>query len=445
MTTTPEQFGAKGDGQTNDTLAFAAMAAHVERSDGGEIVLRKGATYIVGQQRSLSGRETGYSFEPAKIMEFAGLHGALTIRGNGAKLKCASGLRFGTFAPGSGVATRHPMPFIQGGQLATPYRAMIKVENCSGPIVITDIELDGNMAALRIGGQYGDTGWQIPATGLSLHNNRGAERISNIVAHHHALDGIQINGLDADGASGLIEHVTCAANGRQGCSIVGGRNYRFERCHFITTGKGAIRSAPGAGCDIEAEGGKTIRNLSFLDCRFADNAGAGLVADSGNSADVDFTDCLFIGATNWAAWPNKPRFRFADCTFVGAVVHAFASDDPGAATQFDRCIFTDDPARSPTKRVYGGDGAMPMVDLGGSYRSGKNVAFRNSRFTMVAGGKLPWSAGSIYENVTMVQASKTPAYPRGIFRGANSIRGPVDLYSSRVEGSLLVNGRPTTL
>lgn len=36
----PEHFGAKGDGRTNDTSAFAAMAAQVQRAGSGEIVLR---------------------------------------------------------------------------------------------------------------------------------------------------------------------------------------------------------------------------------------------------------------------------------------------------------------------------------------------------------------------------------------------------------------------
>lgn len=46
---TPEQFGAAGDGRTNDTLAFAAMSAFVNRNGGGEIVLRP-TTYLVGRQ-----------------------------------------------------------------------------------------------------------------------------------------------------------------------------------------------------------------------------------------------------------------------------------------------------------------------------------------------------------------------------------------------------------
>src|SRR5688572_32008340 len=69
---TPEQFGAKGDGRTNDSAAFAALAAEVNRRGGGEIQLRR-AVYIVGRQTQAFRSRASYAFEPAKIMEFVGL------------------------------------------------------------------------------------------------------------------------------------------------------------------------------------------------------------------------------------------------------------------------------------------------------------------------------------------------------------------------------------
>ena len=91
---TPERFGALGDGRTNDTAAFAAMAAFVNHQGGGEIALRK-TTYIVGGHGP--GGQPGYRHGPASILDFVGCARPLIIRGNGARLRCAPGLRYGTF------------------------------------------------------------------------------------------------------------------------------------------------------------------------------------------------------------------------------------------------------------------------------------------------------------------------------------------------------------
>lgn len=438
---TPEQFGARGDGVTNDTDAFAALAAAIARQGGGEIALRK-ATYIVGRQLRGHGPRTGYAFEPARILEFVGLPRGLTIRGNGARLKCAPGLRYGTFHPGSGARTRNRMPYTQPGELATPYRWMIRVEDCAGPVEITDLELDGNLAGLQIGGQYGDTGWQIPAVGIALTNNRGTEKLARIHAHHHAMDGIHIDGLDrsrGSAAASVIEDVRCEYNGRQGLSLVGGRGYAFARCKFNHTGKGGIASAPGAGVDIEAEAGKKVRDLSFADCEFSNNTGCGLVADSGDSEGASFTGCTFIGTTNWAAWPNKPRFRFADSTFVGAIVHAIGDPRPERATQFHDCTFRDDPALSPTRQVYGGENAdRPIADLPGN----RNVLFNRCKFLLTHDAVLPWSVDVTYSDCTLSQRSMKLSYPRGFYLGRNRITGQANIAGSVNRGDLVLNGKP---
>jgi hypothetical protein len=434
---TPEAFGARGDGATNDTDAFAALSSEVNRRGGGEIALRP-VTYIVGSQMKGGGRGA-YSFAPAPIMHFLRCTAPLIIRGNGARLRCAPGLRYGTFDRETGRVTRHVMPYTAPGELATPYQAMLRVEECSGTVIITGLELDGDLRSLEFGGPYGDTGWQIPAVGLHLINNRGSEQLSDIHSHHHALDGILIDGPDGRFAESTLQHVRSEYNGRQGCSITGGSNYVFSDCRFTNSGRGSISSAPGAGVDIEAEGGKRIRNLRFLRCTFSNNKGAGLVADSGDSAGASFEMCTFIGTTSWAAWPNKPRFSFSKCTFVGAITHAFGDPDPERACHFLDCRFLDDPALSPSGVVYGGaNPSRPIADL----PNNKNVLFDHCTFDLTHRSVLPWTTNvTIYANCSMSQRASAKSYPRGTFIGLNRITGNVDLYSSRIEGQLILNGR----
>jgi hypothetical protein len=273
---------------------------------------------------------------------------------------------------------------------------------------------------------------------LFLGDNLESELIVDVYTHHHGQDGVMIDGLNDRRARSQFENVTCEYNGRQGVSIVGGTGYDFSNCKFRHTGRSVITSAPGAGVDIEAEDTKTVRDLTFTGCLFEDNAGCGLLADSGDSRGATFTRCTFIGTTAWSAWPRKPFFRFNDCVFVGALVQAPVEADLRLRAYFVGCTFTDDPERSPTRKVFLGHGANgPIADL----NEAGNPVFIKCTFTLVAGGQLPWSLQATYQDCTMRQASPLQAYPRGTYLGRSTIVGFVDLYSSRILGELRVNGK----
>jgi hypothetical protein len=425
----PEQFGARGDGITNDGPAFAALSKEVNRRGGGTIVLGAHRTYLVGGQ---SPRAHGWEADP--LLELRELKTPLEIIGNGAQLRCRPGLRYGTFDPATGNPVHQPMPNLNLSEVATPYRVMIHVSNCGAPITIRDLELDGNVGGLKIGGQYGDSGWQIPASGLLLEGNLADEVVENVYSHHHGQDGAMVIGDPSRTGRSRFSKLVCRNNGRQGLSLTGGRGYDFADCEFSRTGRSAIKSAPGAGVDIEAEG-KPIRDVSFARCKFVDNVGVGMVADSGDSEGARFIDCLFVGTTTWSAWPLKPRFSFEGCTFVGSVVHAFPDPDPRRAARFVRCRFTDDSKLSPTGKVYTGGG--PIVNLAVS----DNVLFDRCKFDLVATGVLPWSWRATYRDCTMRQRSRTTAMPKGQYLGRTTIDAPVDLYGTKVVGTLVLNGK----
>jgi hypothetical protein len=427
---TPEAFGAKGDGTTDDTAAFQRLAVAVNANGGGEIVLRS-VTYLVGRQEGARG---GYAFAPASLLALKDCRLPVVIRGNGGRLRCAPHLRFGTFDR-RGERYDHAMPFTSPGFSATPYEHMILVQGCRGPVQITDLELDGNIQQLLIGGPWGDTGWQIPAIGLFLSGNIGSVLVRNVFTHHHAQDGLMIS-APSGSAPSRIENVRSAFNARQGCSFIGGSDFTFVGCRFTDTGRAKIGSAPAAGVDLEAESGE-IRRLRFISCEFARNEGVGMVADSGDTADVTFDRCRFVGDRNWAAWPNKPRFRFTRCQFVGPIVRCFDAADPAVGTTFTDCRFTDLVRR-------GADGKAlapgPIADLS----STRNTLFRQCTFTVSHGFALPWSLHAIYDSCSMHESGGPIGYPRGTYRGASTIIGKVDLYGSKISGVVTINGQKRT-
>lgn len=357
---TPEQFGAVGDGKTNDTDAFARMTAAVNAAGGGRIVLRK-VIYIVGGH--ISDSSSGYAFAPASIMDFDSCKAALTIEGNGAILRCADGLRYGTFDPKTGLATQHTMPYYGPGELASPYRAMIQVQNCSGQISIANIELDGNVAGLSMGGPYGDTGWQIPCTGLMLKNNGGPISVSNLKSHHHALDG---GSGDGNGVPGTLEQAVLtncefSNNGRNGWSLVGGVGWTFATCKFNNSAKDLpfAGSNPMAGIDLEAEGGKTVSNIALTDCNAENNGGPGcVVSPSKNVSSITWTGGRIVGTSNWSYYGGaNDGIRFSGTQFLGALVHLNTET-------FQACTFSDDVSQSPTKALYNPSGFMLLIDAG---------------------------------------------------------------------------------
>ena len=71
-------------------------------------------------------------------MNFEGCSAPLVIRGNGARLRCAAGLRYGSFDP-LGRAIRGRASGGASGELATPYHAMVRVARCNALIEIADL------------------------------------------------------------------------------------------------------------------------------------------------------------------------------------------------------------------------------------------------------------------------------------------------------------------
>lgn len=334
-------FGARGDGRTNDTEAFQRAAAEIQRAGGGTILIPPG-TYVVGRQNRSQQRGSGSLYQGEDVISLTDCTAPVRIIGRRARLQLAAGMKFGAFDPVTDQPFNAPMPFVDRDYLAT-IGSMISVERCVD-VEMSGLHLDGHSDALELGGMWGDTGWQVPAIGIYASANHRL-RISDVAAHHHALDGIQIGYPGMSLASVTRPHtlynVQSDNNGRQGLSWVGGNSLLVVHSQFNHNGKGRISSSPGAGIDVEAENG-ICRNGVFIHTTTIDNNGSGVIADSGDSADLLFVRCLIWGTTNWSIWSRKPNVMLVGCEIYGDYPEPYVSaTDPASSTTFLECIAKD--------------------------------------------------------------------------------------------------------
>ena len=338
-----KDFGAIGDGITNDTQAFQDAGVAISENNGGTLIIPEGK-YLVGRQTFANGINKGYAYKSEDILAIVGCTNEVIIKGIGkVEIKAIDSLKFGSFDPLTGEAFIHEtLPFTNPNYAAGAYRIFMFHSNNS--IKVFNIELNGNNETTIIGGQWGDKGIQLNGYGIYSLNNKQLH-VENCHLHHMTLDGI-LSGYvgvteTSDPTPVTLINVRSEYNSRQGLSWVGGIGLTAVNCQFNHTGR-VFHSSPAAGIDIEAEYGVN-RNGLFINCEIINNVGVGIGADMGDSADIQFINCKIIGTTYYPIWPRKPRIKFTNCIISGQVVNAYAKQNPldEDYCKFINCTFTD--------------------------------------------------------------------------------------------------------
>ncbi|HEU0249897.1 MAG TPA: glycosyl hydrolase family 28-related protein, partial [Solirubrobacteraceae bacterium] len=181
-------LGARGDGETNDTRAFQLASAAIVAAGGGTLRIPPGV-YVIGRQVAATTAEAGFAYRAESVIDIRGCRRPVVIDGRGAVLRCAAGLRLGAFDARTGRPHQpRVMPFIDPTYRADIYYGALHFER-NRSVRVTGVEVDGNIDAIALGGEYGDRGYQVSHDGLVAIAN-GEILVDGAYFHHHGRDGI---------------------------------------------------------------------------------------------------------------------------------------------------------------------------------------------------------------------------------------------------------------
>ncbi len=437
------EFGAVGNGITNNTAAFQKASKFLQEH-GGVLVIDSGV-YIVGRQRLSGSYLAGASYFTEPVFQFKDAQKPIEIIGRRAVLKAVAGLKYGSFNPVTGKKDSIRKEGNNSSYYASGV-AFITAVGCAS-IKVSGLELDGNSSSMDIGPAFGPEGIQISALGISLFNNRYAE-IADCYIHHCALDAIIVAWTGLKETDPLYPHiirnVKAVYNGRQGISWVGGNSLTVTNSEFSSTGKTLNRgkyvvSQPAAGIDIEIEN-SIIKNGTFRNCIIADNTGPGLSTIAHATKNVKFEKCTFIGTTNSAAYPKSEQMSFDSCTFIGKVERIYGSTDLSKVISFSHCKFTFDTSLSPNGQVFGDHC---------EFYEGRNVVFKHCLFDAGKRALPVFNQQELtFEDCSFLQNSSHNFFASATFTGVNKIEirggGKLDAREMILRGKLIYNKQQIT-
>jgi hypothetical protein len=272
---TPEDFGARGDGRSDDYQALRNLAQAVSRAGGGTVRFGRGRHYLIERIQIWGGPNRN---DLAHIA-FNRCRG-LRIDLNGATISVKGDFhRRGDANEGRHSWLNAIMP--------------IQINRCVDVLVENGV-LNGNVERMTKDPQVDERGGH----GIMV-NGSDQVVIQGLHIHHFSGDGIRLGIVSQDENRPCqdvrLNQVRLTNNARQGLTIAGAVGVVATDCEFSQTGRtgGGYAHAPMAGIDLEPNRFPASRSdFRGIRCRFDENRGYALTAASPDrTAFVELIDC----------------------------------------------------------------------------------------------------------------------------------------------------------
>ena len=360
ITRSIKDFGAKGNGYTDDQDAFVKAASFFNNRKGyGKLVIPKGI-YIIGRQRFTGSdiEKKNIAYTGDNVLDLHDCHDLIIEGKPGAVLKHRDSLRIGAFSPATGEPFKHSIKDInikaEYIRYASSVGNMIFVSNCSN-IKISGLKLNGNAPNFRFGGNWGigRNAYELIHYGINVLDSHDID-LSNCIIENFACDGIYITNIGQQQKTFKININKCKVNfsGRNGLSWLGGENIRVANSEFSNSGQGTVHESPAAGIDIEVENNSFCRNGYFYNCKMENNIGSAITSGSkALSSNVLFKKCIAASPVYYTVFADAASHRFEDCKLYGTVLVWYRAADEKDAVKFKRCLFEEN---YKGKKMYDG-------------------------------------------------------------------------------------------
>ena len=276
-----KNYGAKGDGKTNDYWAFIKAANDINKRAGNCVLIVPKGNYFIGVYNSPGKTYQDIEFDSCTNISIIGFSAVVNIEGN--YHRAADYI--------TGVKKRITRSYTYS---IIPFSFI----NCKN-VILSGFEVNGNSDKVTK-----DPGVVESQSHLIRIWESENVKVRDMYLHHGISDGVVIGGKTKFSKNISFYNVVASSNARQAMSIVDARDAVFEKCQFINTGYfngkyGPLN--PSSGVDIEPirrdiNGVKT-GNIRFIDCRFENNHGGQI--RNGNAISVD--SVFFIRDTIIAA------------------------------------------------------------------------------------------------------------------------------------------------